>query len=147
MPVRPTKHMLLACSFQSPTEEGGINIRLSLDKIKLNLLVKIKLIIILTFNLLLPRYSPSIFFMALQTLAMSQYCRNAYCGAPFTFLMSISFRDNENSKHGHLKLCSMVTIAYGTIHLKTLAYHYFSKALEDVKQVMVSGGLLQVSNE
>lgn len=61
--------------------------------------------------------------------------------------MSISFGDNENSEHGHLKLCSKVTPAYGNIHLKTIAYHYFSKALEDVKEVMVSGGLLQVSNE
>ena len=45
-----------------------------------------------TFSRLLPRYSPSIFLMALQTLAMSQYCRKAYWGAPFTFLMSISYR-------------------------------------------------------
>lgn len=47
---------------------------------------------ILTFSLLLPRYSPSIFFIALQTLAMSQYCRKAYWGAPFTFFISISCR-------------------------------------------------------
>lgn len=31
-----------------------------------------------TLRRLFPRYSPSIFLIALQTLAMSQYCKNAY---------------------------------------------------------------------
>lgn len=44
-----------------------------------------------TFNRLFPRYSPSIFLMALQTLVMSLYCRKAYCGTPFNFFTSISW--------------------------------------------------------
>lgn len=49
-----------------------------------------------TFSLLLPKYSPSIFLMALQTLAISEYCTKAYWGTPFTFLMSMSFRTQSD---------------------------------------------------
>lgn len=48
-----------------------------------------------TFSLLVPRYSPSIFLMALQTLAISEYWTNAYWGIPFTLLISISWNQSR----------------------------------------------------
>lgn len=93
--------------------------------------------------------------MALQTLAMSQYCRKAYCGAPFTFLISISFGDNKNTYRWGWGVSGVISNAStmetnacdSSICLKFFAYHYFAKALKYVKEVVVSGGLLQVPNK
>lgn len=67
--------------------------------------------------------------------------------------MSMSFGNNEKnmntvSEDGLVKLswsCSSARQVHCVDNITT--YHYFSKALEDVKQVMVSSRLLKVSNE
>lgn len=41
----------------------------------------------------------------------------------------------------------VISKANDLICLKFLAYHDFTKALKDVKKVVVSGGLLQVSDK
>lgn len=67
--------------------------------------------------------------------------------------MSMSFGNNEKnintvSEDGLVKFfwsCSSARQVHCVDNIMT--YHYFSKALEDVKQVMVSSRLLKVSNE
>lgn len=43
--------------------------------------------------------------------------------------------------------CAALGTGHKAYYVEKQTYHYFSKALKDVKQVMISSSLLEVSNE